>query len=300
MGIRPNTITSNVAGVGTTPLGQDLEKAGSKDKLLKVAAFGAAIIPVVGAGVSWMLDRTVNRRAHDRKMEVLAKKFRFEVAAVLGKNPDSVTGSDLRLASYQNKSLAQLVSQIDQEKKSANRSSTFSNVAVGIAGSVVPVAGGIVATTATHLGAAFAGSAISDMMNKDVLNVQEVIVMLDAKKQEGQPITAADVALLRMAQMDNYQQGFKDRYKTPFHKMSPETQTQVLLSLPELSAGADVKADALNRGLISPQSLVMEGPESGTNFAASIGPRAQTGSFASRITAERQLAAQGMAQQSIN
>lgn len=291
------TVTSS--HVATTSVDRSLrgmmERARSSwvTKALFVATLAVGFIPVVGAGISYVVDRRRNRIVEKKQKEVLADYYRPQIAAQLGISPESVNVRDLELAAQVNPMIKGAIDKVVKEKKSSNRAASFSSIGATAVG-WLPFAGGItngLAKGALHLGGAAAGGMASSMFDKDVLHVHDMVEHIDAKLAAGEAVTAYDIVLLRAAQDEKWQADFKKQNKQPFHKLPEEQQRQVIAGMPDMLMGADKQAEALNRGLISPQSLVMAGPESTSNFAANVASRSQ-GSFVSNEVSRRAAAAQ--------
>lgn len=263
-------------------------------KALFVATLVAGFIPLVGTSISYVVDRRRNRIVEKKQKEVLADYYRPQIAAQLGISPESVTIHDLELAAQVNPMIAGAIKKVTSEKKSANRAAAFSSVGAS-AVTLIPGVNGIangLAKGAVHLGGAVVGGVASGIFDKDVLHVQDMVEHIDAKMAAGEAVTAQDIVLLRAAQDEKWQADFKKQNKQPFHKLDETSQAQVLTSMPDMLMGADKQAEALNRGLISPQNLVMAGPESTSNFAANVAGKSSQGSFVSNETSRRAAAAQ--------
>ena len=291
MAVRQNTIRSNIVAV-TDSLAARMDKARSSGMGWKIAAIAVGFFGALGIGASYVMERRRNSTIQRNQMDVLAEYYRFQIAGVLGINPEKVKASDLQLASQINPALAQAIEKVKTEKKDSDRFTGMSSGGMLAAGGLVPGVSGFSKIGVDLLGGVVGGAA-SNIFSKDVLHVNDMVEHIDAKVKAGQAITATDIMMLRASQDERWQNDFKGRYKTPFHKMSPQTQQQVMASMPEMLAGADKQAYALNNGLVSPQSLVMEGLQATSNFAASVGgARSAQGSFASNETSRRLAASQ--------
>ncbi len=274
----------------TVALRDRMQGASKSGMFWTIAAFGIALVPFAGLGIAHLLERKKNSVVEKKKLDVLADYYRNQVAAQLGISPDSVTASDLKLAAQVNPALDQAIKKVTAEKSNANRNSAMANGAAYVAG--VGMAGGV-AKIGVELGAAVVGGSVSSMFDKNVLRVQDVIEHIDAKVAAGQVVTATDIVLLRISQDEQWQEAFKKQHGKPFHQLDEAAQQQVLSTMPDMLLNADKEAVALTRGLISPQSLVMSGPATSSNFAASVGgSRAAQGSYAANVEAQRALASQ--------
>ncbi len=291
------TVTSS--HVATTSVDRSLrgmmEKARGSwvTKALFVATLAVGFIPVVGAGISYVIDRRRNNVVEKKQKEVLAQYYAPQIAAQLGISPESVNVKDLELAAQVNPMIKGAIDKVVAEKKSGNRMAAFSSVGASAVG-WLPFAGGItngLAKGALHLGGAVAGGMASSIFDKDVLMVHDMVEHIDAKLAAGEPVDFRDIVLLRIAQDEKWQADFKKQNKQPFHRLDPAAQDQVLASMPDILMGADMQAKGLNRGVITPQSLVMAGPESTSNFAANLASKSQ-GSFVSNEASRRAAAAQ--------
>jgi hypothetical protein len=289
------TITSShtaaVAVQKQAPVGKRIESAKGSwvAKALLVASLAVAFIPGIGAAISYGIDRRRNRVVEKKQKEVLADYYRGPIAAQLGISPESVNVRDLELAAQVNPMIDSAIKKVTAEKKSANRAAVLSSAGSAAVG-LIPGVNGL-AKGALHLGGAVAGGMASSIFDKDVLMVHDMVEHIDAKLAAGEPVDFRDIVLLRIAQDEKWQADFKKQNKQPFHRLDPAAQDQVLASMPDILMGADMQAKGLNRGVITPQSLVMAGPESTSNFAANVASKSQ-GSFVSNETSRRLAAAQ--------
>jgi hypothetical protein len=288
--IKGSSIRSNVVAV-TDSLSKRLEAARGSGRLWQVLAIGAGFFGALGIGASYVMERKRNSTIASNQMDVLAQYYRFQVGATLGMSPEKVKASDLQLAAQINPALSQAINKVKTEKKDADRFTAMSSGGMLLAGGMIPGVSGF-AKVGVDLVGGVVGGAASSLFSKDVLHVNDMVEHIDGKLKAGQPIDTMDIMLLRAAQDENWQKQFKERYKTPFHKMNPQTQQQVMASMPEMLVGAEKQAYALNKGLISPQSLVMEGPQTASNFAGNMERRAAGGSFVNAETSRRLAAAQ--------
>lgn len=283
---------SVVAAVGVSQsLKERMAKAQKSGTFWKVAAFGTAFLGAFGLGASYLMERKKNNAVRNSQLDVLAEYYRYQIAGTLGMNPDNVTASDLKTAAQMNPALRQAIQKVEDKRSSANRGAGLSSAGVLAVGGMIPGVSGVAKIGADLIGSAV-GSGVSNMFDKNVLHVNDMVEHIDAKLKAGEAITAQDIMILRVAQNDKWQQDFMSRYKTPFHKMKPETQSQVIASMPELMEGAGKQAYALNSGLVSPQSLVMEGPSSLSNHAGAVVRQMPGASFAETENARRMNAQQ--------
>lgn len=277
---------SVVAAVGVSPsLKERMAQAQKSGTFWKVAAFGTAFLGAFGLGASYLMERKKNNAVRNSQLDVLSEYYRHQIAGTLGMNPDNVTASDLKAAAQINPALRQAIQKVESKRDSANRGAGMSSVGILAVGGMIPGVSGV-AKIGADIVAGAVGGGVSNMFDKDILHVNDVVEHIDAKLKAGEPITAQDIMILRASQDENWQKQFKDRYKTAFHKMKPETQAQVVQSMPDMMAGAEKQAYALNSGLVSPQSLVMEGPAATSNYAGAVA-RPATGSFVATENARR-------------
>ncbi len=302
-----NGIRARVASAAV-PLRKQLEKAETTwgVRAWQVAAFAATLIPVIGLGATYMIDRHKNTVVADNKKEVLAKHYRHQVAAVVGVPSGKVTAKDLQLAAG-NPAIAQAVKAVDEEKNNANRSAAFALGGAAALSSFVPLPGaGTVAHTVSKLAVdatgAIAGGAVSSMFDKDILHAHDMVVHLNDKQAAGQAISAEDIVMLRIAKNERLQAELKKQNGKAFHKMTPEQQRAVMVSmsdqpgLPSLGEASGL-ADKINAGHMTIEDAMMiEAPAAGSWAARVGGSRAPRGSFVSQVNASRAGAAQGFAQ----
>ena len=293
------TVTSSHVAAVSMPssLRERMEHAKSnwKTKALMACSLVVGLIPFVGVATSYAIDMRSNRIQERDQKAVLADYYRDQIAAQLGVDPKHVNIRDLELAARVNPAIAQAIQKVNDEKKSANRGAAMATAGAA-AVTWIPGVNGIangLAKGAVHMGGAITGGMASSLFDKDVLHVHDMVEYLDEKHAQGQAIMAKDLVMLRIAQNEQWQKAFKKQYKKPFHKMSDVEQEQVVSSMPDMLLGAEKQAEALNRGLISPQSLVMAGAESTSSFADNV-QRSQGGSYVANLNAQRELAAQAL------
>ena len=251
-------------------------------------------VPWVGNAISYAFDMRRNRVIEKKQKEVLTDYYRDQVATQLGIDPKTVSVGDLELAAKVNPMIAGAINKVNAEKKSANRGAAMATAGAAAVGWIpgVNAITNVVAHGAVHMGGAVAGGVVSSLFDKDVLHVQDMVEHLDAQRAEGKQITPEDIVLLRISQDEKWQAAFKKQYSKPFHKLSDVEKQQVLASMPDMLLGAEKQAEALNRGLISPQNLVMSGTESTSSFTDQVGRKPAAQSFAAGIANERAAAAQ--------
>ena len=288
------SIKSNVVAV-TQSLSSRLKAAESTGRVWQFLAIGIGFLGAVGIGGSYFIERHRNTKIRDKKMDVLAEYYRFQVAATLGMSPEKISASDLKLAAQINPALAQAIDKVNVEKQDSDRANGMTSggmLAVG-AGFIPGLSGlGGIARVGAEIGGAVVGGAAAGLFTKDILHVNDMVEHIDDKLKSGKPIDTLDIAMLRAAQDEQWQKSFKEQYKTPFHKMDPKMQQQILAGMPQLVAGAEKQAYALNSGLISPQSLVMEGAATTTtNHADKMQRRAAVGGSHVQSETTRRLAA---------
>lgn len=305
MTVKQQTLRSHVAAVGYAPmLRERMQKADKKGLGLQVLGYGAALVPVVGVPISYLLDRRRTVARKNAKLDELTNFYRFQVAQTLRMNPDNVTSSDLELAAKQNPILRQAIEKVNAEARDANRSATLSNGAIWALTGWNPIPGvGLAGVLAKDLVLGAAASKVSDFFSNDILHVHDMVEYIDAKSKAGNPqdpVTAKDIMLLRAAQDENWQMEVKKRWNISFHKMSEQTQRAVLESMPLQMQNAEKEAYALNKGLVSVQSLVMQGATSDSSYADSVIQKAMQGSYQSTESARRLAAAQQQNQATLN
>lgn len=295
-------LASHTAGIASTQR-QRMEDARGhwKHKALFAASMVTGLIPVVGSAAAGAVDQVRTNSVEEKQLEVLADTYRNQIAARLGIKPESVTVSDLRLAAKVEPKIAQAIKKITDEQRNSTRANVMGTAGMTAVGWIpgVNMVTSSIGRAAIHMGGAMGGQALSSVFNKDILQVQDMMEVIDEKKAQGQPVTASDIVLLRISQDEKWQAEFKKQHSKPFHKLSDEEKAAVAQSMPQMLMGAEKQADAVNRNLVSIQNLVMDGPESTSSFADNARPKAQ-GSFRDSVNQSRELALQGAAQQGRN
>jgi len=283
------------------PLRVRLEKAETTwgVRAWQVAAFAATLIPVIGLGITYAIDRHKNAVVADNQKDVLAQHYRTQIAAVVGVPSGKVTKKDLQLAAG-NPAIAQAVKKIDDEKKSADRSAAFALGGAAALSSFVPLPGaGTVAHTVSKLAVdgagAIAGGAVSSMFDKDILHVHDMVVHLNDKQAAGQQITAEDIVMLRIAQDEKMQAELKTQNGKAFHKMTPEQQRAVMISMPGMENASNV-AQRINARFMTVEDAMMAKPAQSSWAVRVGGSRGPRGSFTSQVTASRAAATPGIIQ----
>lgn len=302
-----NGMRARVAAAAV-PLRTQLEKAETTwgVRAWQVAAFAATLIPLVGLGATYLIDRHKNAVVADNKKEVLAKHYKSQIAAVVGVPSDKVTKKDLQLAAG-NPAIAQAVKKVNEEQASANRGAAFALGGAAALSSFIPLPGaGTVAHTVSKLAVdatgAIAGGAVSSMFDKDILEAHDVIVHLNDKQVAGQAITAEDIMMLRIAQNEQLQAALKKQNGKAFHKMIPEQQRAVIVSLPNMPGVPSIEeagqlAGKINANVITIEEAMMMTPAKTNSWADRVGgSRGSRGSFVGKLNAERAAAAQGFVQ----
>lgn len=270
-----NSLRGRVAAAAV-PLRAQLEKAEKTwgVRALQVAAFAATLIPIIGLGVTYMLDRQKNSAVADNKKEVLAKHYRSQIAAVTGVRADKVKAKDLNLAKG-NAAIAQAVSKVDEEKDNANRGALFALGGAAALSSFVPLPGvGTIAHTASKLAVdatgAIAGGVVSSFFDKDILSTHDVVVHLNDKQAAGEEITAEDIVMLRIAQNEALQQELKKANGKAFHKMTPEQQRAVVVTMPGME-DAQAIATRINTGPLTIEDALMAKPIKQQSWVEKVG-----------------------------
>lgn len=292
-----NSIRSRIVTTAVVPLRERLQKAQTTwgVRALQVAAFAATLIPVIGLGVTYLVDRQKNSVVADNQKEVLAKYYRKQVAAQLGIDPGKVTKKDLELAKG-NHLIKQAVAKVEDERSSANRAAAFSLAGAATLSSFVPLPGaGTVAHTASKLAVdgagAIAGGMVSSLFDKDILPTHDVMMYLDEKRASGQRITARDIAILRISQSPKQQEELKKANGIAFHKMNEGQQDIVLVNMPGMEDAAAV-AERINNGIITDLGDVLMAAPKQTWAKKVGGPRGARGSFVNQVNERRAAAAQ--------
>ncbi|MFN7401874.1 MAG: hypothetical protein ACK5R4_06035 [Alphaproteobacteria bacterium] len=298
---------SRVAAIAE-PLTVRLQKAAGwnfKTIALSVAALSVSFIGVFGAGIgvgalgaSWAIDRYKNNVITNDKKKILADHYREQIATQLGIRPQEVNVKTLEMAARVNPMFANMLAKVKAEHANENRALTMGTVVGGAAASWIPGIGALsgvvskgVQETVGHVTGSVAGGMAASFFNKDVLFTQDVAEHIDAKMKQGEPITAFDVMLLRIAQNEAFQAEIKKQSSKPFHKMNEAEQRVITASMPELYDAAERDAEAVNQGRMTPQDLLVVSPgavQQQDVWASKIGgSRAPRGSFVQAVEASR-------------
>lgn len=229
---------------------------------VKVAAFVAAFIPVVGFGVGHVLERVGNSMKAGQEKASLAKWYAPQVAKQLGIDPNKVTARDLELAASVNPAIERVVSNINKERDSANATSAMTAVGGTVAGTFVPVAGAAaVKIGASMVGSTVAGGITSWLTSPDVMKSPQMIVeKLVEARAEGKQITPIETFMLRVAQQGDLQKAIKETTGKEYYELSDGQHIALMHKFPRIAAFAEKDAAHLNRGG-SAQELMFILPE---------------------------------------
>lgn len=261
-----NTIRSQISGAVVQPVKQAMENAqgGWKVRALQAGALAVSFLGGLGLGASFFMERHKNKIVADQSKAVLADYYRNQIAAQLGINPNRVSASDLELAAKVNPTLANAISKIDREKNSSNRASTMATggaLALG-AGMIPGLSGATLA--AAHLATSAVSGVAVKVFEADVLNTQDTMEYLNDKRIKRQPISAADIVMLRISQDEALQAQLKKVNGKAFHKMNEAEQKAVIVGMPMMADAMQV-ADKINAGMMTEQDALMMKPK---GFAA--------------------------------
>lgn len=217
---------------------------------LQVGAFVAAFIPVVGFGISHIMDRTGNRIKANQEKEALAKWYAPEVAKQLGIDPAKVKASDLELAASVNPAIERVVENVHKERDSANATSMMTAVGGTAASAIVPgVGGAMVKIGASMLGSTVAGGVTSWLTAPDVMkNPQRIIEKIVEERAAGNQITPIETFMLRVAQKSDLQKAVKDATGKEYYELSDGQHIALMHKFPRIAAFAEKDAVHLNRG----------------------------------------------------
>lgn len=278
---------SHVAGVSLREgnFGKLMEEAkgGWLNTTLFVLGFAATFLGGWGLAANLGVERVRTKLAADRQKEVLAKYYQNEVHATLGDRKTDAEASvgDLEMAAKYNPMLQRAIQKVDEEQDSANRAGMLSvagGAALGAAAGglgLLPVGSGIAHTVAkvgVDLTGAIGGSMLGDaIFADDTLQVLDVVTELDKKLAETGAIDASDIAILRIAQDPEWQKAFQKQNKQSFAALNEQQRRQIVAAMPDVLLGAAKQAEAVNRGLISVQNVVMSGAAKGSNFTDKVG-----------------------------
>jgi hypothetical protein len=293
-----NSIRANTRVVRVS-LGESLEKAKTTwgVRALQVAAFAATLIPVIGLGATYMIDRQKNAVVADNQKEVLAKHYRHQIAAVVGVRPDRVTKTDLELAKG-NAVLSQATQKVDAERNSANRSAAFALGGAGALSWFVPLPlVGTVAHTVSKLAVdatgAVAGGMVSSLFDKDILHAHDMVVHLNDKQARGEQIAAEDIVMLRISQNEPLQQQLKKANGRAFHKMTPAEQRAIVVGMPEMLDAQTIAQQVNTTPMTIEDVLMAKKPQRWADRVG--GSRAAQGSFMEQQRARAAASTQGFA-----
>ncbi|MFM9889780.1 MAG: hypothetical protein ACKVOE_03915 [Rickettsiales bacterium] len=278
---------------------QVLEKAKTKNGASAIwwISLAVGIIPVVGLGAQFFLTRHYNSVVAQNQKEAAAEHLGIgQGKAGVRKMEAAARQGDVKVSG--------IVNQIDRTQREENRSSTAALAGAGAityatgAGFIpgVSAASGFLATEGLKMGGSVAGGLASSLLNKDELTVTDAYSLIEQKRNEGQPISAYDIALLRIAQNPERQQQIKKAMGHPLHKLDAEGRNRIIGQLPELFAVPKKVLDGVNSNML-PLDIVLDpnaGAESNfTNMHTSVRSR---GSFTNMVDDRRVVAAQAAAQ----
>lgn len=253
---------SRAAGTVTRSVREAMEsaKSGWDIKARTVAWFAVSLVPVIGLGASYLIERNKNSKIESNQKEVLAKYYRNQIAAQLRMDPNKVNASHLDLINPKS-TLGLAIAKVKHEKDNANRSAAFSTGGAALATTFIPIPGaGTLAQMGLHTAGSIGGSVVSSAFNKDVLHTQDVIEHLDEKLGKKEAITAADIVTLRISQDEELQKALTKQNGTAFHKMNEAQQRAVIVGMPDMRDAKEI-ADAVNEGRVDVQDVLMMKPQ---------------------------------------
>jgi hypothetical protein len=277
-------IRSQVAGVAVKKHGS----LGAWGWGLLAVTLAVSLIPVVGPGIGFLVDKhRINKEAKAEKKE-LAKWYAPQIAAQLGIRPEDVNVHDLELAAQNNPTFASMLDKVQRERTRQTRGSFVATAVATPLSMVMPGAG--LATKIPEVALTMGASTVASNMGKDRLMVDDVASMINEKRTNGQQITAEDAFLMSIAHDKQMQDQIAKANGKPFHKMPEAEQQAVMRSMPDYYAVAQKKAYAVNQGLISEQDLVVQAGEdvkASGGFAGKFAPKVKAESHVAQLQASR-------------
>lgn len=263
-----------------------------------VAGFACMIpgIAVVGAGLSHLVDRSVNHIKANDEIKLRANYYRNIVGAKLGMDPNKVGVKEFMMVAQGDPTFGKVVADVKLQEARDNRESAVINSAVGVMGltPLAPVAEGakILRETTKNtpklvqgalelakMGAVtVAGSKAASIFNKEKINTQEVIERIDECLMDADQrgisrkgaVTSQLMFVLRVSQDEQLAEEIKRTMGKPFHKLTPEEQLEVMYpkdpndpNRPNYRAlvnAVEAEAASLNAGNIKPQEMAAMAP----------------------------------------
>jgi hypothetical protein len=277
-----NGIRANYAG--TSGVKHQAKGLGKWGWALVAASMALAFIPVAGGALSHIVDRFRSSSEAKDKKKTLTKWYRNQIAAQLQIAPEKVTYKDLELAAQLNPTFGKMISKIEDEQSKENKSSL---IGAGIATFVPGIGGGF-----KGAGIMMGASMTPYLFGDKEMPIDEVANHINEKRQNGQPIEAGDIFMLRLAHDTELQEKIAKEHGARFQKMNGSQQQALMNTMPNMMQAAEREAYALNKGLISEQDLILATNTSpGKSFAASLQPKPDQASFRAREESRRRAAA---------
>lgn len=179
---------------------------------------------VAGAGIGFVV---ADRKAEKATKELI-DQYRDQIAAQLNIPENKVDLKALLFAARKNRNLERALSAIEDEK-SAHPFINISGIvgmAIGmVVGLPIPFIGSIVAGMAGFFAGSWVGNHL--LAPEPMLNPQEHMRMIYAKRDRGEPVTTKDIFALRVAQKGNLHENIKDQYGKDFFYLNAQDQNHV-------------------------------------------------------------------------
>lgn len=240
----------------------------------------AFALPVIGSIIGYVPNRIANKMDANAEHDSLATHFSGQIGKRLGKDPAKVTRADLYEVAAKDAGFAKLLQSSQQQKESADRSAL---VGAG-AGAILHGSGAvkaIVGSIAADIGA-------SAIFGKDDLFVSDVGDHIDAKRAAGEPVTAEDVFMMRLAQNDTLVQAVFEKTGKKFHKLDDAKRAEIMQAMPALYEASQNDATLLNSGQLSSQELAVQTPQQQGGWTQRVGGKqSKASSFRDQVEARR-------------
>ncbi len=280
---------------------------------------------------SYLIDRVKNGVETGDEIGFRAKYYSPQIFKTLGIRAREGQVADAKLfkqAAAINPELAKLYNAPLKREKIENRSSLLTNGGIMAAGALIP-GGGAVATvgavgknaieavktikdvktvaqvaksglqTAALMGSGVAGDAIARAISGDVVDPQELLegvhkTVIEAKARGmnmREVVSPNLIFMLRVSQDEKLATSIEKQFKKPFHKMNQAEQANVMNAHPALKNAVTSEAYAVANNILPVQELGASKPNLNA-VATQYAVAARSGSFASRLQAQRDAAAQ--------
>lgn len=274
MVIDQNSLSAHSAGVSVQ---RPKVGAGPVKWVLLAATVGLSFaLPVIGSLIGYIPSRISNSLESNAEHDSIAKHFSEEIGMRIGKPPEAVTRDDLYEVAARDAGFNQLLQGVHEQKASADRGSL---VGAG-AGAVLHGVGMVVGSLAADVG-------VSALFKKDELYVLDVSDHIEEKLAAGEPVTAEDVFMLRVAQNDELALRIEQENGKKFQKLDENKRAQIMQAMPGLFDAAQNDAAALNARTIKTQQLAVQTAPDQQKWAHRVGRQPRAANFRAQVEASR-------------